>query len=196
VTTTFVLATANADKVKEIREVLASTGVELLERPSDVPEVDETENTLEGNALLKARALVVATGSAAIADDTGLFVDALDGRPGVVSARYSGKNATYATNVEKLLDELGGVEASSRGAHFRTVIVVAYPNGTSLCVEGILHGAISINAAGVNGFGYDPVFLPAMGDGRTLAQLTAREKNVVSHRSKALRALLQVLAEQ
>ena len=195
-TTSFVLATANADKVKEIRDVLALTGVELLERPAEVPDVNETEDTLEGNALLKARALVAATGSAAIADDTGLFVDALDGQPGVLSARYSGENATYATNVAKLLDELCGVDSSSRGAHFRTVIAVSYPDGTSFCVEGILSGAITSHAEGVNGFGYDSVFRPTDGDGRTLAQLSAIEKNVVSHRSKALRALLQKLAEQ
>jgi XTP/dITP diphosphohydrolase len=196
VTARFVLATANTDKVKEIRDVLAWTDIELLERPAHVADVDETEDTLEGNALLKARALVDATGNAAIADDTGLFVDALNGQPGVFSARYSGENATYATNVARLLDELLDVEATSRGAHFRTVIAVAYPDDTSFCVEGVLDGTITTQAEGENGFGYDPIFRPTEGDGRTLAQMTASEKNEVSHRSRALRSLLAALAEQ
>lgn len=195
-TTRFVLATTNVDKVKEIREVLESTDVELLERPRDVPDVDETEDSLEGNALLKARALVRATGNAAIADDTGLFVDALEGRPGVFSARYAGESATYAMNVAKLLDEMDGVQPTSRGAHFRTVIAVAYPDGTSFCVEGVLDGSITTQADGANGFGYDPVFQPSECDGRTLAQMTTREKNTISHRSRALRALLEELVEQ
>ena len=191
--TTFVLATANAHKTEEMRAVLSDLGIELLPRPGDVPEVQENEVTLEGNALLKARALVAATGQPAIADDTGLFVDALDGRPGVSSARFAGENASYDDNVAKLLGELSGVPDGHRGASFRTVIAVAYPSGESLCVEGVLEGRITYERRGAHGFGYDPVFEPTHTGGRTLAELTPEEKNRNSHRSNALRALNEVL---
>ena len=191
--TTFVLATANPHKTEEMRAVLSECGVELLARPVDVAEVEESESTLEGNALLKARALVEATGLAAIADDTGLFVDALDGRPGVYSARYAGEGATYDENVSKLLDELADVPAPRRGATFRTVIAVAYPSGESRCVEGALAGRITMARRGDNGFGYDPVFEPAASGGRTLAEFSTVEKNTMSHRARALRALVAVL---
>jgi len=190
--TAFVLATANPHKTEEMRAVLEPLGVELLERPSDVPDVDETGDTLEENALLKARALVESTGRAAIADDTGLFVDALDGRPGVRSARFAGESASYDDNVTKLLAELTTVPGP-RFAHFVTVIAVAYPDGTSFCVEGELSGVISLARAGDQGFGYDPVFVPNDADGRTLAQLTPHEKNDLSHRGRALRALIEEL---
>jgi XTP/dITP diphosphohydrolase len=140
-----------------MRAVLSDLGIELLLRPGDVPEVQENEVTLEGNALLKARALVAATGQPAIADDTGLFVDALDGRPGVFSARYAGENASYDDNVAKLLGELSGVPDGQRGAIFRTVIAVAYPSGESLCVDGFLEGRITYERRGDNGFGYGRV---------------------------------------
>ena len=155
--------------------------------------MDENGATLEANALLKARALVAATGQAAIADDTGLFVDALDGRPGVRSARYAGEAASYDDNVTKLLDELKGA-IEPRTARFVTVIAVAYPDGTTLCVEGELDGVITHERAGDQGFGYDPVFAPLEAAGRTLAQLTPREKNELSHRGRALRALGEELA--
>jgi XTP/dITP diphosphohydrolase len=189
----FVLATANAHKTEEMRAVLGSLGVELLARPDDVPDVEETEPTLEGNALLKARALVDATGLAAIADDTGLFVDALDGRPGVFSARYAGEGATYDDNVTKLLGELEGVEDARRTASFRTVIAVVYPSDEELCVLGALEGRITTRRRGHHGFGYDPVFEPLDASGRTLAELTAEEKNATSHRARALHALVQAL---
>ena len=127
--TTFVLATANPHKKVEMESVLSALNINVLPRPSDVPDVDETEDTLEGNALLKARALADATGHAAVADDTGLFVDALDGEPGVYSARYAGIGASDEENVVKLLSLLSGV-AAPRTARFRTVICVAYPDGT------------------------------------------------------------------
>jgi XTP/dITP diphosphohydrolase len=193
--TTFVLATANPHKTEEMRAILLPLGVELLERPGEVPDVDETGDTLEENALLKARALVEATGRAAIADDTGLFVDALDGGPGVRSARFAGETASYDDNVTKLLDELDGVRAP-RSARFVTVIAVAYPDGTTFCVEGELPGAIAHARLGDQGFGYDPVFVPDDGDGRTLAQLTPHEKNNLSHRARALRALVGELARR
>jgi XTP/dITP diphosphohydrolase len=191
--TTFVLATANPHKTEEMRAVLGQLGIDVVARPTDVADVEETEATLEGNALLKARALVLATGHAAIADDTGLFVDALDGRPGVYSARYAGQNATYDENVTKLLHEMAGVRTSHRGASFRTVIAVAYPSGESRCVEGALQGRITSSRRGANGFGYDPVFAADDAEGRTLAELTAEEKNDLSHRARALRALAQAL---
>jgi XTP/dITP diphosphohydrolase len=193
--TTFVLATANAHKADEMRAVLSPLGVDLLDRPENVADVDETGATLEENALLKARALVEATGHAAIADDTGLFVDALDGRPGVRSARYAGVAASYDDNVTKLLDELEGVSVP-RTARFVTVIAVAFPDGAALCVEGELDGVITRARAGDQGFGYDPVFVPNGSDGRTLAQLSPAEKNELSHRGRALRALSKELAQR
>jgi XTP/dITP diphosphohydrolase len=190
----FVLATANLHKTEEIRAVLEPLGFTLLARPLDVPDVDETGETLEANALLKAQALVDATGLPAIADDTGLFVDALDGRPGVQSARYAGEHATYEENVAKLLAELDGVAASERTARFRTVIVIAYPDGTDVCVDGVLDGVIAFARTGDQGFGYDPVFVPSVTGGRSLAELSAHEKNTLSHRGVALRALAEKLA--
>jgi XTP/dITP diphosphohydrolase len=193
--TTFVLATANPHKADEIRAVLLPLGVDLLERPAHVAEVDETGDTLEENALLKARALVEATGRAAIADDTGLFVDALNGRPGVRSARYAGEDASYEDNVSKLLQELAGVDGP-RTARFLTVIAVAYPDGTAFCVQGELDGVITLARAGDQGFGYDPVFTPDEAGGRTLAELTSNEKNGLSHRARALRALSEELVRR
>lgn len=177
-----------------MRAVLAPLGFTLLERPRDVAEVEETEATLEGNALLKAHALARATQTPAIADDTGLFIDALSGRPGVYSARYAGESATYADNVAKVLVELDGVPAPSRTATFRTVVAVAYPDGDDFCVEGVLAGRILDAPRGQGGFGYDPVFVPDDADGRTLAELSAEEKNALSHRGRALRALVNRLA--
>ncbi len=192
--TTFVLATANPHKAVEMRDVLEPLGVELLDRPTEVPDVEETGETLEENALLKARALVAATGHAAIADDTGLFVDALDGRPGVRSARYAGETASYDDNVTKLLGEMEGVE--TRTARFITVIAVAYPDGVTVCVEGVLEGTIARTRAGDQGFGYDPVFIPSDAGGKTLAELTPQEKNATSHRARALRALVEELSRR
>ena len=194
--TAYVLATANAHKADEIRAVLEPAGLVLVDRPPEVADVDETEATLEGNALLKAVALCESTGTAAIADDTGLFVDALDGRPGVYSARYAGEHATYEDNVTRLLDELADVPEGARGARFRTVVAVAYPNGDSFTVDGVLEGRISDQPRGVNGFGYDPVFVPDDAGPRTLAQMTAEEKNEVSHRARALRALVEELVRR
>ena len=194
--TAYVLATANAHKADEIRAVLEPAGLVLVDRPPEVADVDETEATLEGNALLKAVALCESTGTAAIADDTGLFVDALNGRPGVYSARYAGEHATYEDNVTRLLDELADVPEGARGARFRTVVAVAYPNGDSFTVDGVLEGRISDQPRGVNGFGYDPVFVPDDAGPRTLAQMTAEEKNEVSHRARALRALVEELVRR
>ncbi len=179
-----------------MRAVLGELGIDLIERPEDVADVDEDADSLEGNAFLKARALVEATGLPAVADDTGLFVAALDGRPGVFSARYAGENATYAENVAKLLSELEGLSEAQRGARFRTVVVVAYPDREPLVVDGVLEGFISAEPRGDQGFGYDPVFVPVGGDGRTLAEMSPDEKNVISHRGRALRKLVDVLAQR
>lgn len=189
----FVLATANHHKVDEMRRILAPYDVQLLPRPDEVPDVDETDDTLEGNALLKARAISNSTGDAAIADDTGLFIDALSGRPGVHSARYAGDDVSFDENVKKVLRELKGVDLADRGARFRTVIAVAYPNGVSWWVDGVLEGTILEGPKGEGGFGYDPIFAPVDEGGRSLAELTVEEKNARSHRGHALRALINVL---
>lgn len=187
-----VLATANPDKAREIAEILGPR-VELVPRPGHVPDVDETEETLVGNARLKALALVETTGEAAVADDTGLEVDALDGAPGVRSARFAGEGATYADNVAKLLAALDGVAEPDRTARFRTVALVRFPDGEEVAVEGVVAGAIATEPRGEGGFGYDPVFVPAEGDGRTFAQLSAAEKHATSHRGRAFRALATAL---
>ena len=195
-----VLASANPDKAREIAALLASAAkdVELLPRPPEVPDVVEDGVTLRDNARLKARALAAATGEAAVADDTGLEVDALAGAPGVWSARYAGEGATYADNVAKLLAELSRVGASGadRRARFRTVALVAWPDGAELAAEGVVEGVIAEAPRGTAGFGYDPVFVP-LGpgtDGRTFAELSADEKAGVSHRGRAFRALATHLA--
>jgi XTP/dITP diphosphohydrolase len=192
--TRFVLATANAHKAQEIRQVLAPYGIELVDRPADVADVEETEETLEGNALLKARALSGATGLAAIADDTGLFIDALEGRPGVYSARYAGEGATFADNVSKALTELEAVDDERRSAYFRSVIAVAYPDGTWWWVDGVLEGMILHSPIGEHGFGYDVIFAPTDFKGLSLAQLTPDDKNTISHRGQALRAFAERIA--
>jgi len=182
----FVLATANKDKAAEIQAILGDQ-VELLARPPDVADVDETGVTLEDNARLKAKALVDVTGLPAIADDTGLEVGALAGRPGVRSARYAGENATYADNVAKLLLEMGA--NPKRDARFRTVVVALWPDGREIVVEGLCRGRIATEIRGSEGFGYDSVFVPDDADGRTFAEMTSEDKNALSHRGRALRAL-------
>ena len=195
---TLVLASANPDKAAEIAEILGSVpGLTLVPRPADVPDVEETGDTLEANARLKARALCEATGLAAVADDTGLEVDALGGAPGVYSARFAGEGATYAANVARVLAELDRVGATGPGARrarFRSVAFVAYPDGSELWVEGEVTGTITPDARGDAGFGYDPIFAPDGHDGRTFAQMSAEEKHAVSHRGRAFRALADRLA--
>ena len=194
-----VLASANPDKVKEIVAVLsAALPVELLPRPEAVPEVVEDAYTLVGNARLKARALAAATQTAAVADDTGLEVEALGGAPGVYSARYAGESATYADNVTKLLRELSALDegGGARRARFKTVALVAFPDGSEVWAEGVLSGTIAAEARGTNGFGYDPVFVPDGGDGRTFAEMRPEEKDAVSHRGRAFRALAAELARR
>ena len=183
--TRFVLATANPDKAAEIGAILGPD-VELVARPASVGEVEETGDTLEENARIKARALVEATGLPAIADDTGLEVDALGGRPGVHSSRFAGEGATYAQNVAKILADMRGT--AERSARFRTVALALWPDGRELLAQGEVRGRITEQARGDDGFGYDPVFEPE-GDHRTFAEMTAAEKNAISHRGRAFRAL-------
>lgn len=182
--TKLVLATANPDKAREIAEIL--TSVELLPRP-DLPDIEETGSTLEENARLKAQAIAEATGLPAVADDTGLEVDALDGAPGIYAARYAGEHCSYVDNCKKLLSALEG--RANRRAVFRTVAIVRFPNGREIIAEGAEDGYIAEEMRGDDGFGYDPVFIPAEGDGRTRAEMTLAEKNVTSHRARAFRSL-------
>lgn len=186
-----VVASKNPDKIREVEAVLEAVDHPWeIVRGLDWPDVEETEPTLEGNALLKALAVSEATGLAAIADDTGLEVDALDGRPGVSSARFAGPDATYEQNVDRLLAELDGV--ALRSARFRTVIAFVVPGAEPLIVEGVLEGAITQERRGHRGFGYDPVF--AVGD-RTYAEMSDDEKNEISHRALALRAMVVALED-
>ena len=191
--TVYVLAMANADKAREIRQILGP-GIELADRPAEVPDVEETGDTLADNARLKAVALVEATGMAAIADDTGLEVDALGGAPGVRSARYAGEGASYGDNVAKLIEALRDVEGDGRrAARFATVAIALWPDGTERTGRGTVEGWIAESPRGGGGFGYDPVFVPAEGDGRTFAEMETDAKHRLSHRGRALRALLDEL---
>jgi XTP/dITP diphosphohydrolase len=191
--TTFVVATANPDKAREIFDVLAAAApsLELLARPPEVPDVDEVGETLEDNARMKAVALSAATDLPAVADDTGLHVDALDGAPGVHTARYAGEHATYADNVAKLLAELEGLPLERRSARFATVAVARWPDGLEVAALGEVEGVITTAPRGDGGFGYDPVFVPLEGDGRTFAEMTDQEKHAYSHRARAFRTLAQ-----
>jgi XTP/dITP diphosphohydrolase len=147
------------------------------------------------NARLKAAAIAAATGEAAVADDTGLLVDALDGAPGVWSARFAGEGATYADNVAKLLNQLDGVGPERRTARFETVALVRWPDGREVASTGAVEGLIATAPRGDGGFGYDPVFVPREGDGRTFAELRPEEKHALSHRGRAFRALAAELAK-
>jgi XTP/dITP diphosphohydrolase len=191
----FVLATANPDKAAEINAILGDE-VELVPRPADVAEVDETGQTLIENARLKAVALCVATSLPAIADDTGLEIDALGGEPGVYAAMWAGEDCTYADNVAKALRLLNGTPDAARTARFRTVALARFPDGSELIAQGLVEGRITDAQRGAEGFGYDPIFVPFEGDGRTFAEMTAAEKNAISHRGRAFRALAELLRAQ
>ena len=186
-----VLATENTDKAREIAEILgeADPDLELVPRPADLPGVPETAATLEANARLKATAVAEATGVPALADDTGLEVDALGGAPGVHSARFAGPKASDADNVAKLLAEMDGVLDEERLARFATVAVVCWPDGREVSARGTVEGVITLEVRGTGGFGYDPVFAPVEGDGRTFGEMSAEEKHAISHRGRAFRAL-------
>jgi XTP/dITP diphosphohydrolase len=190
-----VLATHNPDKRVEIAALLSDLGIivrSLAEFPQ-APEVIEDGKTCEANAMKKAKAIADYTGLTAVADDTGLEVDALGGRPGVYAARYAGIHASYEDNWRKLLHELDGVAFERRGARFLTVVAIASPARERIeTVEGVLNGVIAQGPAGSGGFGYDPVFfVPELG--KTLAQLTPSEKNRISHRAQAFAKAKAVL---
>lgn len=185
-----VCASANPDKVVEIQRLLDGV-VDLLPRPAHVADVVEDAGSLIGNARLKARALCAATGQPAVADDTGLEVDALGGAPGVDAAHYAGEGCSYADNRSKLLAELDGV--SDRRAAFKTVAIVVWPDGSELAVEGVCPGQITTEERGDVGFGYDAVFQPDEADGATFAEMGVEAKNAISHRGRAFRALLSEL---
>lgn len=193
----FVVASANPHKVAELRQLLAESlpDVELLPRPAHVPDVVESADTLLGNARLKAHALARATGEAAIADDTGLFVDALGGRPGVHTARYAGEGADDAANRTLLLHELApvGDAPAARRARFHTVAIAVWPDGTEVWAEGVVEGSIADTERGTGGFGYDPLFCPEGHGGLTFAELGLAVKQQISHRGRAVRALASLL---
>jgi XTP/dITP diphosphohydrolase len=216
-----VLSTQNDDKAREIVEILVDAGnaplaaysIEgvafLLDAPDAIaasvaalaaltepPDVTETGTTLEENARIKGRALADALGLATIADDTGLEVDALHGAPGVYSARYAGANASYADNVALLLAELADVYPPLRTARFATVAIACAPDGRDIVVRGEVEGLIAAEPRGAGGFGYDPVFVPVEGDGRTFAEMTPVEKHALSHRGRAFRALAAALEDE
>lgn len=190
------IATRNAGKLRELRGLLAPEGIEVvgLADLPPAPDVEEDADTFLGNARKKAHALAEATGLPVLADDSGLAVDALGGRPGVRSARYAGPDATDADNNRRLLDELGGVPADRRGAAFVCAMVLAVPADGEFTSEGRLAGRILDAPRGDQGFGYDPLFL-VEGTELTLAEMDLGAKNALSHRARALRAVLpRVLA--
>ncbi|MDD6088997.1 MAG: RdgB/HAM1 family non-canonical purine NTP pyrophosphatase [Desulfovibrionaceae bacterium] len=197
---TMVLATRNKGKIRELAEPLKAFGIRLLGLDDfpEIPEIAETGLTFEENSLIKASFAAKMSGLPAIADDSGLEVDALDGAPGVFSARYGEDEPTDPAmsrddrNIRKLLRNLQNVSASRRSARFRTVMTICLPNGTYLSATGVWEGRILEKARGTNGFGYDPVFLdPELGC--SAAELSREEKNARSHRGKALRRLLEEL---
>ena len=189
-----VLATGNRDKQQEMKAFLQDLGLTIrtLDEFPAAPVVVEDGETCQANAGKKAREIAQFTGALTLADDTGLEVDALGGRPGVFAARYAGAHATYADNCRKLLDELTGVPAEQRGARFLTVVAIADPVSSVEFVEGVLRGRIADHCSGGHGFGYDPVFIvPELG--KTLAALTLDQKNRISHRGQALAKAKDVL---
>lgn len=185
-------ASANPDKVAEMVDLMGGV-VDLVPRPQDLADVVEDADTLEGNARLKAVAVCAATQLPALADDTGLEVDALDGAPGVITARFAGVGATDAQNRQKMLVELNGKDVAQRTARFRTVALLRFADGREIVAHGVCEGVIAMKEVGDRGFGYDSLFIPLGGDGRTFAQMTIEEKHELSHRGRAFRALAQML---
>jgi XTP/dITP diphosphohydrolase len=193
-----ILATRNPGKLAELRRILAAAGVSAavtdLGDAAGMPEVAETGKTFEENALLKARAVAAFTGLPAVADDSGLCVDALNGMPGVLSARWSGRHGDDEANLRLVLGQLADVPAGERGAHFTCVAALVLPSGEERVTEGTVYGQLTGAPRGSNGFGYDPVFVPH-GFGLTTAQMSGGEKDKISHRGQALRALAPLIAE-
>lgn len=191
-----VLATRNQHKKQELNVLLQDLNVSIrtLDEFPDAPDVVEDGDTCEANAMKKAMEIARYTGLPAVADDTGLEVDALGGRPGVFAARYAGEHASYEDNCRKLLHELRGIPPAERGARFVTVAAIAFPAGETLSAKGVLEGSIAEEAMGSHGFGYDPIFIvPAYH--QTLAQLSPDIKNKISHRAHAFRQAKQLLQQ-
>ncbi|MBM3669766.1 MAG: RdgB/HAM1 family non-canonical purine NTP pyrophosphatase [Actinobacteria bacterium] len=193
-----VLATRNQHKVAELRRILASAHLELelvgTDEFPDLPDVPETGSTFAANALLKAHDVARRTGCIAIADDSGLCVDALNGMPGILSARWAGSHGDDVANLTLLLNQLADVPPQRRGAAFHCAAAVATPEGDERVVEGVLTGSLTDAPRGENGFGYDPIFVPT-GYVLTTAELTPQEKDAISHRGQAFRALVPVLRD-
>jgi XTP/dITP diphosphohydrolase len=197
-TTRVVLATKNRHKLEELHRILDAAGldVELLGADAfpDLPDVPETESTFAGNALLKAREIARITGLPSVADDSGLCIDALNGMPGILSARWSGRHGNDVANLELVLGQMSDVPDRRRTAAFRCAAAIALPDGTERVVEGSIEGVIIREPRGTGGFGYDPIFMP-LGFVQTLAEIPAAEKDAISHRGQALEALAPVLRE-
>ncbi|RRD46825.1 RdgB/HAM1 family non-canonical purine NTP pyrophosphatase [Tessaracoccus sp. OH4464_COT-324] len=193
-----VLATNNPKKLAELRRVVAGAGLTLevlgLSDLPSYPEPEETERSFDGNALIKARAAARNTGEFAVADDSGLEVDELNGMPGVRSARWAGPMCDDEENNELLLAQLHGVAPERRGARFRCALALVSPEGEERVWSGAMEGTIAEAPRGENGFGYDPLFIPE-GKQRTSAELTSAEKDSISHRGKAVRAFVEWLGE-
>jgi len=193
-----VLATRNAHKLTELRRIFVDAGVPVelvgVDRFAEVPDVPETGASFAENALVKAHAVADATGLPAVADDSGLCVDALNGMPGVLSARWAGRHGDDEANLDLVLSQLADVPDVQRGAYFACAAAIALPGGESRVVEGRLDGVLARSPRGANGFGYDPIFVPE-GETRTTAELSPAEKDAISHRGRALRALVPVVAE-
>ncbi|MEX0170086.1 RdgB/HAM1 family non-canonical purine NTP pyrophosphatase [Streptomyces sp. LMG1-1-1.1] len=193
-----ILATRNAGKITELHAILADAGLDLelvgADAYPDVPDVKETGVTFAENALLKAHALAQATGHPAVADDSGLCVDVLNGAPGIFSARWAGTHGDDKANLNLLLAQLSDIDDTHRGAHFACAAALALPDGTERVVEGTMPGTLRHTPAGTNGFGYDPILQPE-GHEVTCAELTPAQKNAISHRGQAFRALVPVVKE-
>jgi XTP/dITP diphosphohydrolase len=192
-----VLATRNAGKIVELRRILAEAGVPVellgLDAFPHIPDVAETGLTFAENALLKAHAVAAGSGLPAVADDSGLCVDALNGMPGIFSARWSGSHGDDDANLDLLLAQISDVPDGRRQAHFACAAVLALPSGEERVVEGTMRGVVIRARRGTGGFGYDPIFVPD-GESRTTAQMSPDEKDAISHRGVAFRALAQVIA--
>lgn len=192
-----VLATRNGHKLAELRRIAAAAGLGVrvlgLDEVAPYPEPAETERTFAGNALVKARAAASATGYPALADDSGIEVDVLNGMPGVRSARWAGPGASDADNLALLLRQLDDVPDAARSARFVCAMALVVPDGTERVVSGVLEGRLAREPRGVHGFGYDPAFVPE-GTGRTTAELAPADKDAISHRGQALRAMVAVIA--
>jgi len=197
VTTRLVLATRNPKKLRELEEILAEAHLDITLEPlpDSAPDVVEDGLTFAQNAVKKARSAAEATGLPAVADDSGLCVDALNEMPGVLSARWAGSGKDDAANLALVLDQVRDVPDSHLGAHFACAMAVALPGGEDRVVEGRMDGSLVREPRGDGGFGYDPVFVPAGADGRTFAEMRAEEKHALSHRGRAFRALAAELGD-